>query len=377
MRRVRLPGPTGGYAVGTITYTVKDDREEVLAPGTMRSVAARVYYPVLKGSVAGLPKAALLSDHMIEGYKRSFKVSPAVAKDPDTNRSECYPGAEKIPGKKFPLIMFNPGYNSYREGNSLLCTDLASHGYVVISVAHSLEGMCTEFDDGSFLFFDKRLAKKMYEPAAGGLLAMYKLMKAQGSHEELARRFDEAQRKYCRFMMGRLPEWVKDTEAALAYAREHLADLIDFDPGVGAAGHSMGGNTAYALCAGNASFACGVNLDGALFGDYSGIVQTKPFMQVSCRDNEKIAARVYLRHTAPVYKVLFKDMKHMGFADAKHLIPMKSVTGRLDPDVMHANLCRYCLEFFDTYLKRIMETPDIRSSDAASVTVFPPDMAGG
>ena len=39
---------------------------------------------------------------------------------------------------------------------------------------------------------------------------MLKLTKAKGSDEELAQKFDETQRKYCRFLMERLPEWVKD-----------------------------------------------------------------------------------------------------------------------------------------------------------------------
>ena len=370
----RIPEPSGEYAVGTMTYTVKDDREEVLQPGSMRSIAARVYYPVLKESTAGLPKTAALSENMIRGYRRSFMIAPDFRKNPGGNLSECYAGAERIPGKKFPLVMFNPGYNSYREGNSFLCIDLASHGYVVISVAHSMEGLCTEFDDGTAVFYDKKLTKKMYQPMLKAAAAMYRLMKARGTDAELARRFDEAQNKYCRFMMGRLPEWVKDNEAALAYAKKNLADLIDFEKGVGVSGHSMGGNTAYALCARNPDFACGINIDGALFGDYTKDTQTKPFFQISCKDNENVVTRVYIRHTAPVYKALFRDMKHMGFADAKHLIPFRSVTGKLDPDELHRNLCRCHLAFFDAYLKGIKETPELESNGVITVSVYEPDM---
>ncbi|MBR6406898.1 MAG: hypothetical protein IKS18_12020 [Lachnospiraceae bacterium] len=372
MRQVNLPKPTGEYAVGTFTYTVKDDREEALEPGTMRSVAARVYYPAEKESVQGFPKATALSDEMLKAFKRSFMAAPDFKKNPEANLSDCYPDAPKIPGKKFPLILFNPGYSSYREGNSFLCIDLASHGYVVICTAHALEDMCTEFDDGSVLFAMKGLSRKTYQPMLPGVLAMYKLMKARGSDEELVRKFDEAQRKYCSFMMERLPEWVKDTETALRYARENLADLIDFDRGIGATGHSFGGNTAYALCARNPDFACGINMDGALFGDYTNDVQTKPFLQVSCKDNEFVVTRVYLNHTKPVYKVLFHDMKHMGFSDAKYRIPMKSVVGKLDPDVLHKNLCRIHREFFDAYLKKIKEEPEICGNEAITVSVYQP-----
>ena len=110
MRQVNLPKPTGEYAVGTFTYTVKDDREEALEPGTMRSVAARVYYPAEKESVQGFPKATALSDEMLKAFKRSFMAAPDFKKNPEANLSDCYPDAPKIPGKKFPLILFNPGY---------------------------------------------------------------------------------------------------------------------------------------------------------------------------------------------------------------------------------------------------------------------------
>lgn len=374
MKNIDNPKPTGEYAVGTFTYTVKDDREEAMALGTMRSVAARVYYPADRESVAGLKKTVALSDNMIKGLKSAFKVAPNFKDNPEANLSECYVDAKRIPGKRFPLIMFNHGINSYREGNSFLCIDLASHGYVVISVAHSMEGLCTEFDDGSFLFYDKSITKKQYEPMLGGVITMLRLMKARGSDEELSKMFDEAQNKYCRFLMSRLPEWVRDNEAALEYAKENLADLIDFEKGVGVSGHSMGGNTAYALCARNADFVCGINIDGALFGDYTNDIQKKPFMQVSCTDNEYVVTRVYIRHTKPVYKVLFRDMKHIGFADSKHNIPLKSMVGKLDPDLMHENLCKCHLEFFDAYLKGLKEKPDLRSDDVITVTEYPADI---
>ena len=62
MKNAAFPKPTGKYAVGTLTYTVQNDREETLPRGGMRSVAARVYYPVLKESVRNLSRITALSD---------------------------------------------------------------------------------------------------------------------------------------------------------------------------------------------------------------------------------------------------------------------------------------------------------------------------
>ena len=44
---VNIPTPQGEYAVGTITYTIYNERDEALEEGAKRNVCARVYYPVL------------------------------------------------------------------------------------------------------------------------------------------------------------------------------------------------------------------------------------------------------------------------------------------------------------------------------------------
>ena len=71
------PLPTGPYAVGTTTYTVYTDREELRAPGTRRSVPVRVYYPTSKEAVAGLNKARYMSRNVAEGLK-SCPTAPSM-----------------------------------------------------------------------------------------------------------------------------------------------------------------------------------------------------------------------------------------------------------------------------------------------------------
>ncbi len=372
---MNIPAPTGPYAVGTFTYTVKDDRPEALNPSVMRSVASRVYYPVEKDRSAGCPRAKRMSRRMAEGIQKMFllPLNYDRMEAAGENYSNCYENAPGPEGVKFPLIMFSHGLGSYREGNSFLCIELASHGYVVISVAHALDAICTEFDDGTFVPFDKTIPKKLYQPYLGGLIAALKLTKAKGTVQEIAEKFDAFQDRYCGFQKERLIEWVKDNQAALNYAKENLSGMIDFEKGVGAAGHSFGGDTAYKLCADFPEYVCGVNMDGALFGDYKDTVQKKPFLQISCRDNENVAVRAYLRHEKPVWKVLFRDMKHVGFSDMKHMLHLSAMAGKLPPDVMHENLCKCCLAFFDAYLKGITSAPDIKSNDVITVTKFEAD----
>ena len=45
----------------------------------------------------------------------------------------------------------------------------------------------------------------------------------------------------------------------------------------------------------------------------------------------------------------------------------------LDADLMHENLCKCFVEFFDTYLKGIKDKPDLQTNDVMTITEYSPD----
>lgn len=370
------PMPSGEYAVGTFTHTIYTDREEVLAPGTKRNIPVRVYYPVLKESVEGMDKVKYMSREIAQSLKKVMHAPINIdkAEAQGDNFSECYENAPKIKGAKFPLIIFNHGFGSYREANSFLCLDLVSHGYVVISVGHPHDAALCEFEDGTKIPLYKEAMKRQYEPMLPGMFAVLKLTKTKGTDRELAEKLDVLQNKYCRFIQSRIEEWIKDTMNAVDYAKEELSGMIDFSKGIGATGHSLGGITSYLLCLDNEEFACGANLDGASFGNHKGKILRKPFAQLSCKANLSVETRVYLDHTEPVFQAVFKKMQHIAFSDMKHLIPSKMIVGGLDPDLAHEYVCKIHLELFDSYLKRTKDHPEIKSCEMISIKEYQPDM---
>ena len=370
------PKPTGKYAVGTTTFTSKELRDEVLRPGEKRRISARVYYPVTKDSVAGLEKTMYMSRDMFKGLKDAFKLPLNYDKETaaGNNVSECYKDAPRIAGEKFPLIIFNHGYQSFREGNSFLCIELASHGYIVMTVGHPLEGFCTEYDDTAPTFGDKKLLKIANSPCIPNIIALNKLTKMKGTDKELTKAIDKYQEKFGSFLIKRLPEWEKDIYTALDYAKQNFSDIIDFDMGIGLTGHSLGGAIAYYLCMKDPQFKCGANIDGLLFGLYNEQVMEKPFLMIVCEEHEGIAARVISMHSAPAYKAVFRDMKHVGFSDMKHAIPKSMAgmvgVGKLDADLMHENLCKCHVEFFNAHLKEDSGTVEVKSNDVIRFEIY-------
>ena len=378
MSKLPLPVPQGLYAVGTATFTVYNHREETMycAAGGSRHVPARVWYPADKAAVEGLPRARYMSEAMTKALAKTFFLPiryQSIERD-GRNRSECYEGAPFIEGEKFPLILFSHGYLSFREGNSFLCLELASRGYVVISVGHPYEAMLTEFDDGTSVGGAKHVASKLYSPPVKAIPALLRFLKETGTNEELAAKFDALQKQYCRYSIERIPEWEKDTLAALNYAKEHFSRLVDFSRGVAAAGHSMGGAAAYALCEDEPEFVCGVNIDGGLFGDHGEKTLRASFLQLNCEANKASSARAFLHHTQPVYHAVLRDMQHMGFSDMKHFINMKSQMGKLDADTAHETVSGILGEFFDACLKKTKAEPAFEGFAAAAVKEYAPDI---
>ena len=362
---INAPKPTGEYAVGTFTYTMYGER----------NISARVYYPALTGSVAGMEKTRYMSREMTKAIKATFHAPMNYDKmeAAGENSSECYTDAPRIEGVKFPLVVFSHGLSSYREGNSFLCIEMASHGYIVLALGFQDVGMLTEFDDGTSAPFDKVLSKKMYDPFFKGVFKLMKLMKEKGTDRELAEKFDEYQKEYCKILIGKIKDCEQDVLAAVSYAKDNLAELIDFSAGVAVAGHSLGGITSYALCLEHPEFVCGINIDGAAFGDTMGKVLDKPFLQLCCKDNESVETRFLIDHTSTVYKAAFKDMKHPGFCDLKFLIPLAAVSGKMPAEVMHENECRCFLEFLDAYLKKSKDKPSFVSNEYVTFTEYGPD----
>ncbi len=341
---------SGGYAAGTACFTVVDkDRNKVIGAGTEdRKITVRMYYPAEKEATAGKKYAPIFS-----AAKKAALIKAYHIKDPgeETNFAEYYENVPIAQGAKFPLIMFSMGYNSYVEANTYLLCALASRGYIIASVGHAHEALENDYEDGTTDLLDKRINKAMYTSMIGAVLAQNKLLKAKLGHREALEKFGEFMNKYTPFLIGRVGEWAKDMEKALEAVKERYAENIDLSRGTGVSGHSLGGCTAYYLCRYNDDFSCGINIDGALFGEYPEKTMEKPFCQISCRENINCETRPFLDTAADTYSVVFDDMKHVGFTDAKFFIPLKFFVGKLPPDELLRHLTYCHTAFFDKYLK--------------------------
>lgn len=313
--------------VGTTILTgIDESRDEKLGDKKgKRVVSARFYYPA---DYKGEPEVVIKN------------ASGRMYRNPD------------ISDGKRPLVIYNHGYGSVMEANNKLCCELAENGYFVVSVGHAYESAYMELADGSVIELDKSVKGKQIDPAVRGTMAALRMKKTNGTPKEMYEVFYTFQKKYCTFLNDRLKEWAEDVRFIVGMLKKDYCDYIDFGKGIGAMGHSFGGNLAYYLCMNDEEYTCGANMDGAIFGEYSGQTMEKPFLQILGRSNAAVVSKVLLDTNAPVEYEMLDGITHMGFTDMKYFSHSRMMMGKMSADEAGNKMKELHLGFFDKYLKR-------------------------
>lgn len=143
--RLILPPPTGPHRLGTVSLHLVDGSrpDPVAGAGSSREVMVSVWYPAAGDAerhpvapwMAAAPMRALLLDNR-------FPVDAAAA--PLTAGHE---GAAALrPPERLPVVVYSHGAGGHRSETTIVVQELASHGYVVVTVDHF--GGFSEFPDG-------------------------------------------------------------------------------------------------------------------------------------------------------------------------------------------------------------------------------------
>ncbi|MEU4644360.1 acetylhydrolase [Micromonospora sp. NPDC023814] len=144
--RLTLPPPTGPHRVGTVSLHLVDRSrpDPVADPGHYRALMASVWYPAVRDArhypvVPWMPAAPLRALLVSAGFDADAVAAPLTA------------GHEGAPAlrapERLPVIVFSHGNDGHRAEATIVVQELASHGYVVVTVDHTYDGF-SEFPDG-------------------------------------------------------------------------------------------------------------------------------------------------------------------------------------------------------------------------------------
>ena len=371
--KLTAPALTGQYEVGTIDLHLVDSaRPDPWKPERRREVMATVTYPADRFSDG--PRAPWFSpamggviDQVLAG--EDYLGLPVGSIDWASSKRRAETGVPVAHGAPKPVVLFSPGFGGPRETYTALVDDLASRGYVVVSLSHTYESAAVEFPGGRL------------EPAL-----------PPGEGPEFMKKALDARVGDSRFVLDQLAKITRgqNPDAENRPLPRGLGWSLDLSR-AGAYGHSYGGFTAGETMVHDRRVDAGINLDGAMataFGYPPGSVYVpgevtkrgldRPFMVMGAEGVDENGKPLEHTHRQPDFDRSWADFwanqrgwkrdlllrggsTHMAYSDLQIVVPQlgdrvapekrEAVIGTIDPRRSLAAQRDYIGAFFDLHLR--------------------------
>lgn len=374
-----LPAPDGPYPVGTSRIEwVDSSRLGVLEDeaNEPRRVMAQLWYPA--DPEDRHPYAPYLAAEHIRsegasiaenaGYK-PFELLHLSA-IPTHSRRDAEPNRDG----HFPLVLFNHGYRMYPAQNTPLFEELASHGYVVVSIGHPYDSARIDFADGT----RKNSTPFRVTPA---LTEALNALVARPDLENWNAAFPAYAAAIAKDRLSKSEKaWEADTAFVLATLEAgrgspwlaRLAERIDFSR-LAYGGMSFGGGIAVNACEMEPRCRAAFSLDGVAYDPamfdhavrapllllHSDWVE-HPLFRGQPRDpNEHPMDFAYRRWAAEEenrndFRMRVRTSAHMAMTDLVHLTRWPgrdAFYGTIAPDDMDGVLRSFTLAFLDKFVR--------------------------
>ncbi|MGG4142450.1 hypothetical protein ABEW34_04895 [Paenibacillus algorifonticola] len=355
----KLRKPSGAYAVGCSSFYYEYERDE--QQDEKRLIPCLCFYPAAEARGGRLKK--YISKEILPGTSGI-----------ETNSYMNVPVADG----KHPLLLFSHGYCLSCEANTVQFEELASHGYIVLSIGHLGDGSY-ELPDGSISKFDvSGLPEAVVADATKGV-EIFRTYAAWLGGEGKEASIEEHHDYYERIidsqpnMIARNDLWVTDSLTALEHfladaERENDAFYSHIDAErIGAVGMSFGGSAALNLAFVSERVKAIANLDGFCYSSMWHRPMNKPVLLLQ---NDSPLAGHYLRFpfqnaASEAYLATILNSTHSNFTDyseimAENLISKSEIgdeeveialLGTINPERMESVMNALLVDFFDKYLK--------------------------
>ncbi|MCR8576621.1 alpha/beta hydrolase [Streptomyces sp. Isolate_219] len=144
---VRLPAPTGPHPIGVTTlYLVDRARRDPWEPLPVREVMVTVFYPAR--TVRGYPVAPQMTRGAAERLPfiepLFHEGLPAKGVNWAATKTHAHTGAPAQAVRR-PVLLYSPGGGDPRTFGTGIAEELASRGYVVVTIDHPGDGSEVEF----------------------------------------------------------------------------------------------------------------------------------------------------------------------------------------------------------------------------------------
>ena len=142
-----LPKPTGAYAVGSTSLLLTDpSRTNRYNNATNSSFMISLWFPA--HPAAGILPAVYLESRLAPSFASLYGINQTVLSELYSHCSTALALATNE--APYPVIIYSHGFRVGRRDNTAKFEQLASHGYVVVSIDHA-DCLTTVFPDGRLL----------------------------------------------------------------------------------------------------------------------------------------------------------------------------------------------------------------------------------
>jgi predicted dienelactone hydrolase len=148
-----MPMPDGKHDVGVVRAEFLDQARRLDAADPAsgpRRLPAIVWYPAKGRAVGGATyieadEAAVRVPAIARNFRYPVEDLHALTTERMNVRLGVAPARDR---RGFPVVVFSHGFFLYPEQNSALASRLASHGYIVVSIAHPGDAADVRLEDG-------------------------------------------------------------------------------------------------------------------------------------------------------------------------------------------------------------------------------------
>lgn len=288
-----------------------------------------------------------------------------------------YPETAEGISDSLPLVVFSHGAFGYYQSNTSTYMELASNGYVVVSLDHPHHSLFTQDTAGKLILVDQGFIRSVMEigdstdPNAN---AEEKLSLYQDWMElrtaDVGFVLDAIETAKAAGEMSDV--WFLSEESRNSILS--VLEKIDMQS-VGLMGHSMGGAASAALGRKRDDVSAVIDLDGTMLAEYVGVsdgqfvISDQPYelpilefvnwetrnqLQEYLQDEEDYPNTKVMKYARTGFSVILRDTKHMDFTDLPLLSPLIGKmlgSGERDKKETMMTVNAIVLDFFDCYLK--------------------------
>ncbi|MDR1272117.1 MAG: hypothetical protein LBK04_03895 [Clostridiales Family XIII bacterium] len=361
-----FPVPIGEYKVGRTQM----DFRYIAPDNSEREVTAFFFYPV--DSIEGRPASiyAFPEFHALRDELMAKIGSPPEKIFDDGFSTGCYDDPPlSAKEKAFPVLIYNHGAGTFPQQGTLFCRDLASAGYIAVSIGHPGSGI-QKLTDGRIVALTEEFMGDLAEygkEAAALIMANPQIITEKQDREkaiEISRsltaapeatrfaRYAELQSEDVRYIADRLDRMNAGDIPSMFTGR------LQLEIGLGVFGHSFGGTTAAITCRDDERFVCGVNLDGNMLGCLDSDLG-KPFMHLCTALAWNTNAFLLESNSGGNCFVIIDGANHYEFSDCLFTARKEALSGSRDPMEIRDIIITYTKAFFGKYL--LKDGTDIES----------------